>query len=97
MKLNDVNLPGVYSRKSNSKSRKSRRGARSADIGLSSSKISRTSCDSMHVKTSFMDKRESRADREKIISGAEDFLQVHAWCCVCDVCVCVCVCVSCVF
>jgi len=47
----------------------------------------------MHVKTSFMDKRESRADREKIISGAEEFLQVHAWVCVGDVCVCVCVCV----
>jgi hypothetical protein len=44
----------------------------------------------MHVKTSFMDKRESRADREKIISGAEEFLQVHAWC-LGDVCVCVCV------
>ena len=62
----------------------SRRGARSADPSFSGSETA--SSYQLHkgqqpIKSQFMDSRSDvRADREKIISGAEEFLQVWLSC-----------------
>jgi hypothetical protein len=77
--LNDVNLPGLHSSRSSTgrAAKVSRRGARSAEPGTSGINFQ------LHkgqnpIKTSFIDSRqESRADRQKIMAGAEEFLQMR--------------------